>query len=872
MPPDKAGRPSPPQVSVGVNSIRIPLVCLEAPSWSPDRAAEPVTMGVPLPAGMAQSPAHIRLEGPNGQELPVQLRTLDRWPDGSLRWVLVDFQADAIAGHVGPYSLQLGEPTHTAPGRAVHVSPTDSGVRVSTGAAEFGFAVGGPFPFSSLDTGSGSSPVELGQSGFRIDLEGKRIDFVVSSVQIHDTGPLRAEIEVAATARDTPSSTPLQVSARVELFAATATARVSVTIRNRRRATHPNGRWTLGDTGSVFLESATISLRLDGPPERVWCAPELGTPLSEVDAPLEVYQESSGGEGWNGPVHKNREGRVPLRFRGYRLRSGKSDRVGHRASPVVVVNTSGGQVAVAVPQFWENFPRAVTVTDSSIELGLFPAQFGDRHELQGGEQKTHRFVVAFAPDPVSHPPLAWCHEPIRLSASAEWHCRTQAVPFLALAAGGPDEAYEALVAAALDPADGFLAKRETADEYGWRNFGDLPADHESAFLASGQRFVSHYNNQYDAIAGFAIHFLWSGDARWWHLMDDLARHVRDIDIYHTTEDKAAYNGGMFWHTQHYMDAGTSTHRTYPDGSGGGGPASEHNYNAGLMLHYFLTGERASRDAAVGLGQWVLDMDDGRKTPLRWLAAGPTGLASASGSMAYHGPGRGAANSILACLVAHRLTGDGRYMAKADELVRRSIHPRDDIAARHLFDVERRWYYTVFLQALGVYLHGKQERGEIDEMYIYARESLVHYARWMAEHERPYLEHAEGLEYPTETWVAQDMRKGCALLHAADHAAPSERDRFLAGAQRFYDYSVGTLMAMPEHRFTRPLILVLTNGIQFSRLRTEAWASRSEPVPMPAELGAPRPFEPQKPRAIRRAALIAAAGLAALVSLTILRGL
>ena len=57
------------------------------------------------------------------------------------------------------------------------------------------------------------------------------------------------------------------------------------------------------------------------------------------------------------------------------------------------------------------------------------------------------------------------------------------------------------------------------------------------------------------------------DPRWRVLMDDLARHVADIDIYHTVEDKAAYNGGLFWHTCHYVDAGTSTHRSYPRANG-----------------------------------------------------------------------------------------------------------------------------------------------------------------------------------------------------------------------------------------------------------------------------------------------------------------
>src|SRR5262249_26351355 len=159
---------------------------------------------------------------------------------------------------------------------------------------------------------------------------------------------------------------------------------------------------------------------------------------------------------------------------------------------------------------------------------------------------------------------------------------------------------------------------------------------------------------------------------------------------------------------------------------------------GLMWHYFLTGERASRESAIGLARWVIEMDDGRLTPFRWLARGATGLASSTQSTDYHGPGRGAGNSILACLVAHQLTDEVIFASKADELIARCIHPADDIDARDLLNPERRWSYTVFLQTLGFYLHRKQERSELDRHYAYAQASLLHYARWMLAHERPYL--------------------------------------------------------------------------------------------------------------------------------------
>src|SRR5205807_1709646 len=128
--------------------------------------------------------------------------------------------------------------------------------------------------------------------------------------------------------------------------------------------------------------------------------------------------------------------------------------------------------------------------------------------------------------------------------------------------------------------------------------GDLYADHEGAHYSGARPVISHYNNQYDAVAGCARQFMRSGDWRWWTQMSELTSHVVDVDLYHTDDDKAAYNHGLFWHTAHYVDAGRSTHRSYPRAPGvhGGGPSAEHNFATGLLLHYFLTGEPDSREA------------------------------------------------------------------------------------------------------------------------------------------------------------------------------------------------------------------------------------------------------------------------------------
>ena len=55
-------------------------------------AEEPLTIGVPVRRGVWREEAHLKLTDPFGDLVPVQTRVLDRWPDGSIRWVLLDFK------------------------------------------------------------------------------------------------------------------------------------------------------------------------------------------------------------------------------------------------------------------------------------------------------------------------------------------------------------------------------------------------------------------------------------------------------------------------------------------------------------------------------------------------------------------------------------------------------------------------------------------------------------------------------------------------------------------------------------------------------------------------------------------------------------
>ena len=803
--------------------------------------SEPVRCGIPFAPGVLAAEAGWILLDQDGHAREHQATALARWPDGSTKWLLLEFAAPAGAEKSSWWLQPSGgsgaalAPLAEVSGATVRLRSADAIVTVRPGDA-----------IEIVRGGRREATIRVACT------DGNRGTYTlaITSVTLEWNGTQRAAALACGTIR--LGTSLLNVALRISTCAASSRITADLTVHNPRRAQHTGNFWELGDPGSVLFKSLELVL------ERESRSEEPGVAFSDTPgqwysshSPVCIYQESGGGTNWDSRVHVDRSGAVPMQCAGFVVETPEGVREGGRAQPAVEIGDDERSWAGALLRFWEEFPSSIRVPDvDTIVLELLPGRFPALHELQGGERKTRTCVLAHGRRATVRGVIAAAHTPLVVSVDPEVIGDSAVWPAINAA---DDPRHRGLLDICLEGPASFAAKRERIDEYGWRNFGDLFADHESAFVQDGKELVSHYNNQYDAVLGFGLQFLRTGNPRWFALMDDLARHVADVDIYHTTQDKAAYNGGMFWHTYHYLDAGKSSHRSYPraEGVSGGGPAAEQNYNAGLALHYFLTGWIPSRDAAIQLGQWVIDMDDGRRTPFRWLSRSDTGLASASGNPLYHGPGRAGGNSINALLVAFDLASDRRFLDKAEGLIHRCVHPADDIAALNLLDAERRWYYTVFLEAVARYLWCKRERGELDASYDHARRSLLHYARWMRQHEYPYLDKPEILEYPTETWSAQDIRKSDVLAWAALCEQGAERQAFLAASKRFFEDVLTRLPSLPTCGYTRPLVLMLSRGY------TYAWAAAHPKLhlaPAPGDISDPPPsrFEPQKVVALRRA--------------------
>jgi hypothetical protein len=122
---------------------------------------------------------------------------------------------------------------------------------------------------------------------------------------------------------------------------------------------------------------------------------------------------------------------------------------------------------------------------------------------------------------------------------------------------------------------------------------------------------------------------------------------------------------------------------------------------------------------------------------------------------------------------------------------------------------------------------------------------------MLQREYPFLEKPEILEYPTETWAAQDMRKAEVFLLASRHAPEAERQAFLERARFFFEYSTSALSRMPTRGYARPVVLLLSHGFIYGYFLERPDDRAPEPRTEVHDFGAPSAFVPQKTRALER---------------------
>lgn len=792
-----------------------------------ERANEPVSLGFPFAKGEIFNNDSLKLNNPDGSFIPLQVTPLALWPDKSIKWALLDFQVTSEKQSTCDfYVTSCDNNPISEKYNEINIDEKQETIEVTTGKARFIIDKITFRPFSKVFVGDDLITDEKLSKTILTDLNGNSYEPQIEIIKKEISGPFHLVYKFEGYFGNKKRPI-LRWIARIHFYAGKKGVRIDFTLWNPWPAKHPGGLWDLGDPGSFLFKDMSVKIGLSEykkPFSASWLT-DTSSRFQNLECnDITIFQGSSGGDNYRSKNHVNGKGEIPVTLNGFIVESNGDQLLsGKRAEPVLHVGDNIKSISVCLKQFWQNFPKSLGLKDNSITLGLFPEQFNDPYEIQGGERKTHSFFMNFNEDSVYS--LSALH-PLGIRIDPGYIQSTDVFPYLSVKVESEDSLYKELIDGVIDGENSFFKRREVIDEYGWRNFGELYADHEAVGYEGDSPFISHYNNQYDFIYCAARKYASTGDLRWYELMDDLARHVRDIDIYYTNKDRDEYNGGLFWHTNHYLDAATCTHRSestahlkYSDPRFcGGGPALEHNYTSGLMTHYFFTGEEASKEAVLSLADWVVTLMGRPLTFLSYLIKlKPKLLLWKKVFMGekvryYSFPfTRESGNCITALLDAYTLTGNRMYIDKAEETIRGCVNPNDDIDTRDLFNTELNWSYTACLQGIGKYLDYKVSLGELDDMFHYARITLIKYAQWILEKEFPYLDKAAELEYPNETWPAQDMRKSSIFYHAAKYASDSQKTDFIKKGAFYYNYSVQKVGSFETRSLTRPLVLLLQNS-------------------------------------------------------------
>ncbi|WP_339722135.1 hypothetical protein [uncultured Paraglaciecola sp.] len=745
------------------------------------------------------------------REIDALCQVVAYWPDHSFKWVKLIYQYISQTQLYLNIGTSNAATTSTLPNKLIEKAEVIDNYSLKGGSEALTLSLENN-QLTMLDD-KGDAILSLNADDLKLtDSQGQRVktDFKHASVVQHSNLKNNASSAVTLKIDGHFSDTLVYFQLMVEWLIPFELMKFTLQIHNTNRAIHQGGKWDLGDAGSFNFKSLDIELNTV---KKTVTEHNILTDVQNNQTynadNIACEQFSSGGVNWQSPVHVNHNNQVEINKNGFVLNDGQS---GLRCQPVVTLKNN---LTITLDQFWQNFPKSLTVKDNIVSLGLFP-ETHYLHELQGGEKKSHTFWISLNS---ANNDLTTRHQTIRGNIDWEWISQCDLYPFIEKETVTANS-LQSIIDLGINSTASFIEKRENLDEYGWRHFGELYADHETADYQGEDIFVSHYNNQYDPIYGFLRQYLTTGNTKWFELADDLATHVKDIDIYHTKLDKNEYNGGLFWHTDHYLQAFTSSHRSYSkhqasdvyqDHAGGGGPGGQHCYTTGLYLHYCMTGQQSSKDAVLTLANWITHVYEGSGTCLELLLAFKNRhVAGYKNHFTGQYPlDRGIANYVNALLDSFELTQNDNYLTKVQNIFANAMHPDEDLADRDLQNVEITWFYTVLLQALCRYLQVKQSRKEFDKHFYYCRDCLLNFADWMLIHEYPYLQKPDILEYPNDTWTAQDLRKAH-VLAGAYYFSPDKKIEYLNKAQFFQQYVTDKLTKADTKTYTRILVLLMQN--------------------------------------------------------------
>ncbi len=577
---------------------------------SVDRPDWPVTSGVPLPRGVAREVGDLLLKSAGGAGVPCQMNPVVRWPDGSLKWVELNFQANVPAGGELKYSLGKGAPAAVPAALKLKVTDGADAVVIDTGAIAFTVPrksgqIVGEVKAGGKTVATGAGVSLLGAKGAGKGVVFSTLKGRVLQVKVERAGPLAARVLVVTTC-SSPDGKPFIDAAA-----------------SRKKYSRNGGDWFEVRTrlhayaGRPFI-CATVSLTHAGPlddsPDAFFKSAALLV-RSAAEIPSASSEGVSGGTGGNGfrlfqylgagrSDYAMKLGRTPPKPHFAVLVGGTEKKKGGRAAGSV----AAGGMGFGIRRFYEYAPTAITVKPDVVALELLPDDpEQEMHMLDQGRQRTHEVLLDFSGQPAKH--LAAFQAPRLLAAAPPaWYADTGVFGMIA---EEPKDLSKYPAEQRKDITEFYRLQRRLVDPKlarsgksvfecfhpGWLDYGDL-------IWRPGW-----CNGHYDWTLGMLLGYLRTGDRRFFEAADAFAWHRFDVAQNHNAEFGQVEGRYRWSRALTYYEK--DDHRTV-----GKGPKQTHSWNRGIAYYGLLTGNETARETAlfngVGIeGYFKGSIDDGK---------------------------------------------------------------------------------------------------------------------------------------------------------------------------------------------------------------------------------------------------------------------
>src|SRR3989339_589093 len=344
-----------------INKLKIPVIERHAPVVSKDllmtvdggniggaRKNWPVRFAVPIERGELKNAENINLKTADGKSIiPVSGKPTAFWPEGEVKWLLLEFMADLPENGQSNYVLTYGTSVKPVLKSDLKITEDKGSISVSTGVISFNLTKKSEFLSDIISNGTGITPKGKGLRCF--------LDYSVSGVKAPESMSTYARMNIPLTESE-PSVEILKSDFAVDTISIVEKNQIQVTVQidgkyNTSTVSHPVRIYL-----TAYNNSSLVKIRHS---------------LIYAGFTVRDYIKSYGFDlSLSGDISKctfGIEGGKPLEGTGFCQRDDqtyildrKTQKDGRSDGWV-----KAGNVAVAVENLWKNYPSTFSVAQNN---------------------------------------------------------------------------------------------------------------------------------------------------------------------------------------------------------------------------------------------------------------------------------------------------------------------------------------------------------------------------------------------------------------------------------------------------------------------------------------------------------------------------